>query len=259
MIGRLNHVVIAVCGGLVAALSPAWAAGPAAPAVAAAPMHMSGVKAVYPRLTKFPDTKIMAHVNALLAAQEKTDRAAYADCVAQLKEQHRKPDKDTYWTDISVSYLSAHYLSVNVNSSYDCGTAYPNAGVETPMTFDLATGRMIDWNTMFKPGFLPSDGAGDRAPPSALTKLYRARYSTKKDDEDCRNAIMSDDPFASPPIVWLDAGKGPVAQPDFPHAMTACANPVSLSAADLAPYLKDTRLLADLKAVVKPPAPRGHK
>jgi len=255
MIGRLNSVVL--CAALIAVPLPLCAAAPATPTVAAAPMHTVGARAVYPRLTKFPDAKIMAHVNVLLAAQEKTDRAAYADCLAQLKEQHQKPDKDTYWADISVSYLSARYLSVNVNSSYDCATAYPNAGVETPMTFDLATGRAIDWNTMFKPGFLPSDSSD--APLSALTKLYRARYSTEKDDADCRSAIMGDEPFSSPPIVWLDSGKGLVAQPDFPHVMAACANPVSLSAADLAPYLKDAKLLADLKAVVKPPATRGHK
>ena len=255
MIGRLNHV--ALFAAFIAVLSPAWAAGPSAPIVAAAPMHTASARAVYPRLTKFPDAKIMAHVNALLAAQEKMDRAAYADCLAQLKEQHQKPDKDTYWADISVTYLSSRYLSVNVNSSYDCATAYPNAGVETPMTFDLATGRAIDWNTMFRPGFLPSDNAD--APPSALTKLYRARYSTKKDDADCRGVIMGDEPFSSPPIVWLDAGKGLVAQPDFPHVTAACAAAVGLSAADLAPYLKDAKLLADLKAVVKPPATRGHK
>ena len=259
MIGRLNHVAIAFCTAMIAMPLAGHANEVAAPLVAAAPMHTAAARAIYPRLTKFPDAKIMARVNALLVAQEKTDRAAYADCLAQLKEQHQKPDKDTYWADISVSYLSARYLSVNVNSSYDCATAYPNAGVETPMTFDLATGRMIDWTKMFKPGFLPSDGADEHAPLSALTKLYRARYSREKADEDCRAAITENDPFSSAPIVWLDAGKGLLAQPDFPHVMAACANPVSLSAADLAPYLRDAGLLADLKAVVKPVAPHGHK
>jgi hypothetical protein len=241
---------------MIAAPLPAWAA---APAIAAAPMHTVGAKAVYPRLTGFPDAKIMTRVNALLAAQEKTDRTAYADCLEQIKEQHQKSDKDTYSADIAVSYLSSRYLSVNVNSSYDCAGAYPSAGVETPLTFDLATGRLIDWNAMFKRGFLPSDSTADRASLSALTKLYRVRYSKDKADADCRGVIMSDDPFSSPPIVWLDAGKGLVVQPDFPHVTAACANPVSLSAADLAPYLKDATLLADLKAVVKPVVPRGHK
>ena len=255
MVGRLNHVAAALCA-VVALSVPGWAA---APAIAAAPMHTVGAKAVYPRLTGFPDAKIMTRVNALLAAQEKTDRTAYADCLEQIKEQHQKPDKDTYSADIAVSYLSSRYLSVNVNSSYDCAGAYPNAGVETPMTFNLATGQLIDWNAMFKPGFLPSDSAADQASFSVLTKLYRARYSRDKADADCRGVIVSDEPFSSPPIVWLDAAKGLVVQPDFPHVTAACANPLSLSAADLAPYLKDAKLLADLKAVVKPPATRGHK
>jgi hypothetical protein len=242
-------VVLAALGGVCAL--PARASEPL---VAAAPLHSAGAKAVYPRLTKFPDAKIMARVNAVLAAREKADRAASADCVAQLKQQGGTPDKDSYSTVIAVSYLSARYFSIDVTAAYDCGGPYPNSE-QTPVTFDLASGRVIDWKTLFKPGFWPETSG----PSSGLTRLYRARTKYEKGDEDCRDAIAGADPFESAPIVRLDAKQGLMVWPDLPHAIQACANAVSLSPDDLAPTLKDARLLAELKPVRKPAPGKGAR
>jgi hypothetical protein len=245
----MRFVALLACTTALAAIPLlALAATPPAPIVAAAPLHTSGTTPAYPRLTKFPDAKIMARVNALLAAQEKADHGAYTDCLAQLKEMKMKPDKDTYAEDVAVRHLSAHFLSVEVVTSYYCAGAYPTNGAETPVSFDLSSGTQIDWTAQFKPGFLP--GAAENAPLSFLTKTYRARYSKAKDDADCRQAIGDQDPFSSAPIVWLDARGGVVFQPDFPHVIAACATTLTLSPAEIAPWLKDARLAADLKATV---------
>ncbi len=225
-----------------------WSAAHAAPAVTAAPMHSAGQNPVYPRLVKFPDAKVLAKVNALLAAQEKADRSALADCLSQLKDAGEKPDADSYSTQITVSYLSRRYLSVNVVTSYDCGGPYPTSGAEAPMTFDLVSGSAIDWSKMFKPGFFPPDNADEGAPPSALTNLYRARYRNAPDNADCRSAIADQDPFEQPPAIWLDSKRGLIVEPDFPHAIAACADEMALSPTDLAPYLKDPALETDLAA-----------
>lgn len=226
-----------------------FAAG-AASLPTAAPLHTLGVKAVYPRLSGLADTKTQTRVNALLAAKEKEDRSAYADCLSQLKEAKMTPDKDTYSEEIWVRYLSTRFLSIEVSTSYDCAGAYPNNGVETPITVDLGGATPIDWTKAFKPGFLPAENADESAPASVLTKIYRARYSKAKDDADCLQAITEQDPFASAPIVWLDAKSGIVFQPDFPHVIAACATPLTLTPAQIAPYLKDATLIADLKATV---------
>lgn len=204
---------------LATTVATAVAAPPAAPTVAAAPMHSSGAKAPYPRLTKFPDAAIRAAVNSLLAGKEKEDRDNYADCLAQIKEQKQKPDAESWNNDITVAYLSAHYMTVNVVQSYYCAGAYPTNGAEAPINIDLKTGREIDWTTMFKPGFL-SDG--EKA--GALTKLYLARYSKKKDDAECLGAVKESDPSGSA-IFWLDAKQGLIFQPDYPHVMAACGLP----------------------------------
>jgi hypothetical protein len=135
-------------------------------------------------------------------------------------------------------------------SSYYCAGAYPTNGAEAPVSFDLSTGAAIDWSTQFKPGFLSVESTADNPPPSMLTKIYRARYSKAKDDAECRQAISDQDPFSGAPIVWLDAKGGVVFQPDFPHALAACATPLTLTPAQIAPYLKNAALTADLKATV---------
>ncbi len=240
------------CGAVfVAAASLASAAPASAPVVAAAPMHAQGTKPAYPRLTKFPDAKVMAKVNLALENLEKDDREAYADCLSQLKDDKQKPTADSWGESVAVRYLSARYLSVEIVTSYDCGGPYPTSGAESPVTYDLTTGAALDWTTAFKPGFLAPLSDAQTAPPSALTKLYRARYRKGKGDpEGCRGVITDQDPFGSAPITWLDAKGGIVFQPDFPHVTAACADPLTLSPADVAPYLKDAKFAADLKAVV---------
>ena len=197
----LIRPTLILCAALAVLPLIAYGAAPPAPTLTAAPLHTSGVRAVYPRLTKFPDAKIMAKVNALLAGKEKEDRQAYADCLAQLKDMKMKPDKDSYSEDITVRYLSARLFSVEVVTSYYCAGAYPTNGAETPVSYDMANGTAIDWSTEFKPGFLAAVSIAEVLPPGVLTKLYRARYSKAKDDADCRQAINDQDPFSSAPIV----------------------------------------------------------
>jgi len=223
--------------------------------VAATPTHSQGGDPIYPRLTAFPDPAIMAKVNAALAKQEADDRDTRSDCIKRVLQAKQKPGADTYATDIGVTYLSEHYLSVNVVSSYDCAGPYPTDGAEAPLTFDLATGEPIDWKTLFKPGFLPPDDGEDSAHPSGLAKIYKARYrKTDTADDDCLGAIK-DPSWSFSPILWLSAKAGLVVQPDFPRVISACADELDLSAADLSPYVKSAIFLADLKATVRPGAP----
>ncbi len=238
-----------------AARAQATDAPMSAAAIAAAPMHSEGGKPIYPRLTAFPNPQIMAKVNAALAKQEADDRDTRSDCIGSVLQAKQKPDADTYATDISVTYISAHYLSVNVVSSYDCAGAYPTSGAESPLTFDLTTGEPVDWKLMFKPSFLPADDGDDSAHPSALAKIYKARYrKTAAADDDCLGVIK--DPSVSlSPILWLSAKGGLVVQPDFPHVNAACADELILSAADLAPYVTSPAFLADLKATVRTARP----
>ena len=228
-----------------AAPAAATAGPPASSGIAAAPMASPGPGPTFPRLTAFTDPIVMTKVNALLAEQEKTDRQAQKDCLSQVKEQKIEGD---YAEETRVAYLSPRFLSVAVKSSYSCGGPYPTDGAQSPVTYELTTGTVVDWSKAFKPGFLAAADAPEGAPPSALTKLYRARYP-KSADAECRKLVTAEsDPLSGPPILWLDAKRGVVVQPDFPHVTAACAEEVVLTADDVAPWLADTGAAADLKA-----------
>jgi hypothetical protein len=235
--------VLLVTTAFAVAATAALAAPASAPTPTAAPMHSSGAKPAYPRLTRFPDAKIMAAVNALLAGKQKEARANYADCVKQVTDMKMTPDAQTWQEDVAVRYLSARYLSIEVVQSYYCAGAYPTNGAEAPITIDLKTGKEIDWSTMFKPGFL----SGDK--PGALAALYTVRYSNAKEDAECLDAVKQTDPANAGAAFWLDARKGLMFVPGYPHVIAACAVPMALSAKDLAPYAKDPTLVADLKAM----------
>jgi hypothetical protein len=202
----------------------------------AAPMQASGVEPHWPRLTQFADAAVMARVNDAIAAKEKQNHASYKECLSDLRDAGEKPDDDTWSVTVKVGYLSAHYFSLQVTSSNYCGGAYPNNGVQTPITFDLTTGREVDWNAVFKPGFIPE----------GLAKLYRASYPRDADPE-CRKLIVSEEPFESgdDAIFRLQSGKL-MLLPMLAHATQACAEEVALPAAKLAPYLADAQLITEL-------------
>jgi hypothetical protein len=212
----------------------------AAAAVLAAPTQASGTEPHWPRLTQFPDAAVMTRVNAAIAAKEKQNSADYKQCLSDLHDAGEKPDDETWSLSVRIGYLTERYFSLEVTSSSYCGGAYPNNGIETPVTFDLKTGREIDWKTVFKPGFAPD----------ALTKLYRSVYP-RDAGPDCRKLVMSEEPFESADgaIFRLQAGRGLMVLPDFAHATQACAEEVALPAAKLAPYLADPALLSELRAI----------
>jgi hypothetical protein len=235
--------------------SPTVLAAPAPATIAASPLHTSGAMPTYPRLTAFPDPVVMARVNAALTVQEKTDRQTRADCLAQIRDQKQTIDKDSFAEDVQVTYLGRRYLSVNVVSSYDCAGAYPTAGAEAPLTYDLSTGAPVTWSRAFKPGFLPKTEGGKTPLRSVLARLYWRRLSKTGLDPDCRTALADVDPFDDTPTLWLVAGRGLAVQPQFNHAMAVCAETTILPAADLAPYVRDANLLAALTAKAPPRRP----
>lgn len=224
---------------LVLAVSTAAAA---APVVQLAPMHTDGLDAKYPRLISFPDKAVQHKVNALLAAKDKADRDERQDCLSQLKDAHIAPTADSYSLDIRVSYVSGKFASLDVHETYYCGGPYPNDGVPVPLTIDLRTGTDADWKKLFKPGFLPDESGTSAA---KLVSMYQGRYAKQPHQvEGCLDVVKSD---VDSLLLRLDAAKGLVAIPDFPHATQACAIEIAFSPADIAPYIADKTFLADLQ------------
>jgi hypothetical protein len=160
-----------------------------------------------------------------------------------------KPDAESYLVAIDVTYVSARYISVQIRRSSYCGGAYPNNGVADPLTIDLSTGAAVDWKAIFKPGFLPTD---NNTVPSALADMYRARYAKSGGaaDPDCKSAVAEGD--LSEFHIRLDARKGLMVEPDFPHAIQACGDEFAFTPPQIARYVADQHFLDDLKRNVGP-------
>jgi hypothetical protein len=203
---------------------------PAAAAVTASPMNSEG--GAMPRLTAFPNAKVKARVNAQLAQQEKRDRAAQADCKQQVADEHLDARFYNYEETAEVVWLTPHYMSVRIVTSWNCGGAHPD-GETSGLTFDLYTGAALDWARVFKPGY--KDG---------LRALYQARYVHT--DPACRDVVAND--FPSEMSLWLDRRAGGLAvEPVFAHAVQGCGGTMTFDADTLAPLIVDRAFLADLK------------
>jgi hypothetical protein len=212
--------------------------------ITVAPMHTAGAVPRYPRVMSFPDAAMRAKVNAVLAKAEAEDTKDRAECLASLHASHLD-DPQAYNVRIDVTYVTTRYLSLQIRRSYNCGGPYPNNGVADPRTIDLSTAQDVNWQWMFKPGFLDAPGGGD----GRLAALYRKRYpALRGKDRDCVK-VVREQPLSF--SLHLDAGRGLVAEPDFPHAIQVCAEEIGFPAAEIAPYVQDARLLADLKGTVR--------
>lgn len=220
----------------------------AADDVVVAPLKSAGETAYYPKLTSFPDPQIRERVNKILAGyglQQSRDRH---DCFQQLHDQHIQKDKDSFYTSIEVTYVSRRFLSISVNQNQDCGGPYPASGA-SPVTIDLTHGTEVDWKKTFKPGFLSTSDTSGQIQLGKLVALYRAHYAKirkDKDDQECRDTIGSEEFLDT--VIWLDRKQGGLlVDPQLPHVVQACDEDILFSADELAPYVADPNLLAELR------------
>ncbi len=213
----------------------------AADEVVVSPMKSAGEIVHYPRLVRFPDTQIQNRVNGLLAARDKEESGNYADCQTNLRENHQKMDKDSYFTEIKVTHASRRFLSITITGEYFCGGAHPDHGSREPLTIDLSQGTEVDWDKEFKPGFLGENGR--------LATIYRKRYPALRGNDpkdDCVQDVRENPPSS---FYLSVAGQksGLVIEPEEPYAAQACVETLVLKADELAAYVRDANLLAELR------------
>jgi len=209
------------------------------PAVTAAPTFSQSPQQSFPRVSGLADKAVEALVNKQLATRERADRTTRTNCLNAFVS-HGKP---TYSELVRLAYLSPRLLSVDVRVSDYCGGPYPNANTPYPLTFDLATGRELDWHRFFIDSFL--NPPADR--PSALLALYLSHAAL---DEDCSSAVNDRSTTFD---FWFDsAHKAVIAHPNsLPHAAESCAKLVPLPFAEIAPYVLSPAHRQDL---LTPPA-----
>jgi hypothetical protein len=209
--------------------------------VAVSPHKSAGEIARYPRLTRFPDAQIQGRVNDLLAARDREERENHTWCETNLRENHQKMEKDSYFTAIEVTHISQRFLSIAITGEYYCGGAHPEHGPQEPLTIDLSQGKEVDWAKEFKPGFLGENGR--------LAAIYRKRYPRLRGNDpkdDCLED-MREGPLSSFHASLVSKDRGLTVEPELPYASQACAETLVFTADELAPYVRDPNLIAELR------------
>jgi len=204
------------------------------PAPTATPVFSTSPEQSFPRLSGLANAAIQAQVNKQLANRERNDRAARADCLRQYPA-HGKP---SYSELVRMAYLSPRLLSVDVRVTSLCGSAPAVSNQPYPITFDLTTGRELDWHGLFTAEFLtpPADKA------SPLLTLY-LRYARL--DEECTTAINDPGTAFS---LWLESARRVLlARPSsLAQESAACAKIAAIPFAEIAPYLQTPLLRQEL-------------
>jgi hypothetical protein len=132
--------------------------------------------------------------------------------------------------------LTRDWLSASYSSGGYCGGAHPYHG-SSMLTFDLRSGEKVDLqNWLNKRAFREKSQYQQRPPLSeAFRQFLVSRWPVEQEnDGECKEA-------ANESNYW-DIGlerDGMSFAPGMPHVLTACANPVLVPYAELAPFLND--------------------
>lgn len=202
-------------------------------------------KASMPRLTRFPDKKIMEKVNAELDAKLRKSRLNSA-----VQFQGDAPEEGEWNEEIKVGLVSRDVLSLWVMDFYNMpDTAHPDASVST-LTYDLHTGGEFDFKTFFvKSEDIPQikaegteeadDAPGDRL-TNRLAALYMKHYGKPPEGcEDKEDEILNG---SANPVMYFEK-EGLSVEYQLAHAIRGCGEARIIPYQELEPLVrKDSRL-----------------
>ncbi|KQY84806.1 hypothetical protein [Brevundimonas sp. Root1423] len=149
-----------------------------------------------------------------------------------------------YSRSVSQPMTGPDFVSFMITQEYACqGAAHPSFD-QTAITYDLATGRAVDWVAV-SPGLelarvemdeMPADYVPGVYSP-ALSAWYSAKALASTDREhltDCAELWSTDALESKTFKVWLDAQNGGVSfNPEFAHVAQACADTATLTAEEM--------------------------
>jgi hypothetical protein len=189
-----------------------------------------------PHLTRYRDPKVMRSVNRQIDA-----------IAADLGCGPEQEGKDDLEIRTSVKLAARDIFSVYISGSYFCGT-YPENDDKRSITFDLRTGRPVEFEGLFK------NYARDRrailstifAKQVAEAEKYpRPENPDPNDDGSCDKDpwLYSLDDLEESSYTFNLTSRGLEVQPDWPHVIQACEERVTVPYEKLMPYAAPGGLL----------------
>ncbi|MDB5469986.1 MAG: hypothetical protein JWR84_1546 [Caulobacter sp.] len=183
----------------------------------------------FPRIVNPTGPKI-ERINQALTRADARGKKAIKDC--------GKGKDIEFERAVTAPMIGEPFLTLISSDYANCGGAYPSI-TRTALTYDLGTGRPINWAD-----YLPADlvtpevliDAGDgsqlgavKAP--ALLDFYKAAAKAQRADRDCDEVYDAADSL----VLWIDAKAQGVAlaMASVPHVVQACDDPVIMKTDEL--------------------------
>ncbi|MBA3767444.1 MAG: hypothetical protein H0W99_10725 [Acidobacteria bacterium] len=187
---------------------------------------------LFPRLTSFRDRAIMNAVNRRID-----------ELTAEFGCQGEGGKNATYKVRSRVEYTAKDIFSIYASSEYYCGTAYPTNDNNVSLTFDMKTGKTVNFEDLFKNYEADRQEIIKTIFAGLLARGARAAASGKPKDGNCEE-LYNLDTLESATYVFNFSKTGLSVQADWPHVMESCAERVAVPYTKLSKFAAPDGLLA---------------
>jgi hypothetical protein len=191
----------------------------------------------FPRLTAYKDITTMNRVNAQ---------------IDELSKEFGCPaphGKDDWYKVISrVEYAAKDILSIYASANYYCGGPYPTNDANMSLTFDLRTGKKVQFAELFKSYDVNKDQILKIIFARQLARTEKLLAAGRKSDESSNCEENSDlftlEILRDSEYAYNFSEKGLVVQPQWPHVVEACAERVTVPYQQLMEFAAPNGILA---------------
>jgi hypothetical protein len=185
----------------------------------------------FPYLTHFRDPKILARVNALIDKRTR-DFGCDASCKTGYFRVRSK-----------VTYADGDVFSIYASASYDCCGPYPTNDSNISQSYDLRSGELVKFENLFDNYDKNKEEILKIIFASRIARAEKVQSSGKSADTDCDSLYALDNLGDSQFSYNLSKDYLQV-QPDWPHAVEACSEIVSVPYSKLRKFQRPNGLLS---------------
>jgi hypothetical protein len=230
--------LLALLGAALGSLAVVWPqtalaqTGRAAGGIGYANVRVRRTRILYPRLTRFRDARVMRAVNKQIDEATST-----FNCEGQ---------GGSFNVKSRVTFAENDIFSIYASAEYYCNTAYPTNDSNVSQTFDLKTGKLVQFEELFRnyeadrEQIVKTIFAADIARSEKLAASGKPKEDTCEGDPD----MYSLEHLAGSTYSFNFSKAGLQVQPQWAHVIEACAKRVTVPYGKLARFAAPGGLLA---------------
>ena len=189
----------------------------------------------FPRLIAYKDVTVMNRVNAQVDEVSKE-----FGCPAPR-------GKDDWYKVLSrVEYGAEDIFSIYASANYYCGGPYPTKDENMSLTFDLRTGKQIQFAELFGSYDANKDQILKVIFAKQLARTEKLLAAGKKSDENCEenSDLFTLETLRHSEYAYNFSERGLAVQPRWPHVVEACAERVTVPYQQLKEFAAPNGILA---------------